>query len=138
MKLFLLILVVSVATGFSISELKSEKEDVPGEIHIELPPKIWFERNDLQHRTESLELYSSILKEHPKACLQLAHYRHPEETEGIGKKRLKKFEKYLSKEGFPMDRIMVNWDTHEMHCNTYEPCHAQIYFEIVSIDGHCD
>jgi hypothetical protein len=104
----------------------------------EHPPKIWFERNDVHYRADNLDFYKEIMTANVTACMQLTHYRHPDEVISIGEKRLKKFSRELGKLGFDMSRIVINPDIHTIHCEALRPCHAQIYFEIISAEGHCD
>lgn len=121
--------------AINTGEYQPDRHVLPSSEH---PPKIWFERNDTHHKVDNLQFYKDIMNANMKACMQLTHYRHPDESTGIGGKRLKKFSRELEKQGFDMNRIVINPEAHTIHCETLRPCHAQIYFEIVSAEGHCD
>ena len=100
-------------------------------------PRILFEENALHHIDVDLHAYSDLLVENPEICLQITHYRHPNEPEKIGRKRLKRFHNYLEQNKFPLDRLQVNQDLHTVKCDMGQPCHAEIYFEVSSIESHC-
>jgi len=138
MKLLILVLISFAATTLTVSNDASIKPKGSKSAPVLIYPKVWFERDDLNHNCDNLKRYSEMMEENPRLCLQISHYRHPEEKEGIGKKRLKRFVRHLKKQSFDMDRIKVSYDHHIVHCDKYKPCHAEIYFEVVSLEGHCN
>lgn len=100
-------------------------------------PRVLFEENALHHIDVDLQAYFDLLRENQEICIQITHYRHPDESEKIGRKRLKRFHNYLERIKFPMDRLQVNQDLHTVKCAMGQPCHAEIYFEVTSIESHC-
>ncbi|MCR9173529.1 MAG: hypothetical protein NXI10_13595 [bacterium] len=101
------------------------------------PPRILFERNDIEHIPFDLTMYRQLLEDNPKICLEIELYSHPEEKEKLTKKRLIQFEKFLIEQNFPMNQVDFNFTHHIRRCDENEPCLTELFFEISSLDGHC-
>lgn len=123
---------------------------VPGlnedyEVNLELiyqtvsqkPPRILFERDAISPIPFDLTLYKQLLEDNPLVCLELVHYRHPDESEKLTKKRLLQFEKYLKEHNFPMNQLDLNFTEHVVDCDPISGCHGELIFEMTSIQGHC-
>lgn len=101
------------------------------------PPDILFELNESDPIPFDNQLYKELLEDNPKICIEISHYGHPDESEKLTKKRLLRFEKYMIENGFKMNQLDLNFTHHVARCDFQTHCHAQIYFEITSMDGHC-
>ena len=101
------------------------------------PPRILFERDAIDPIPFDLTLYKQLLEDNPKVCLELVHYRHPEESDKLTKKRLLRFEKFLKENDFPMNQLDLNFTEHTTDCDTISSCHGELIFEMTSMQGQC-
>lgn len=101
------------------------------------PPRILFERNTSAPIPFNNNMYKELLEDNPNLCVEISHYAHPDEHEKLTKKRLLEFEKYLRASDFNMNQIDLNFTQHTLNCPTDSHCHAELFFEITSVEGHC-
>ena len=101
-------------------------------------PRILFDQNEVTNLPFDITMYKEFMEDNPKVCLQITHYRHPDEPEKLTKKRLLKFEKFLVENGFKMSQIDLNFTPHVHTCPSWiGHCHGELMFEITSMEGHC-
>jgi len=101
------------------------------------PPRILFERDAIDPIPFDMTLYKQLLEDNPLVCLELVHYRHPDESEKLTKKRLLHFEKFLKQNGFPMNQLDLNFSEHVTDCDPIAGCHGELIFEMTSMQGQC-
>ncbi|MFT6922723.1 MAG: hypothetical protein ACJA1C_001729 [Crocinitomicaceae bacterium] len=83
------------------------------------------------------DLLLDIIEGYPSICIQFYHVRNPNESNSVGRKRLKSFKEFLVKNNVPMENIIIIKGSGVLDCELHDDCRGRIDGNVLSMDGKC-
>jgi hypothetical protein len=83
------------------------------------------------------DLLLDIIEGYPLICIEFYHFRNPNESNSVGRKRLKSFKEYLVKNNVPMENIIISKGSGVLDCELHDDCRGRIDGDVLSMNGKC-